>query len=96
MKSPFHCSECMHLQDYALVDAYAVFDRVGEGVMFEVHLDAAGKVSVNPDPDALVYLKSIRADVAAWCANMKRYAEKVDLMTCPECGGDIYLDEDLA
>lgn len=89
----FNCAECGEIKT-VLLDAYAVFDRMGEGVMFEVSLGPDGEVFVVPDADALKYLRSIRANVTEWIQEMVKYA--MDIMedgmefTCPKCHGDIY------
>jgi hypothetical protein len=78
--------------DYVLLDAYGRFDRTGEGVMFEIRRDEFGQFTAIPDKDAKAYLKGLRAD---WNDDMREYAESYDVFTCPECGGDIVLDEDM-
>lgn len=84
------CEKCGTV-DMVKVDAYAMFDRAGEGVMFEVRAKN-GKLVVEPDAEAAAYLRGSRFNVKAWNKDMKTYAEETDMVACGKCGHDIYLD----
>lgn len=83
----FKCDKCGDL-DYVLMDGYPFGDRLLEGVMFEVRVDAKGKFSVKIDKDSAAYFSDLNQ--AKWLKAAKEYAKKNDIWTCPKCSDDVY------
>ena len=90
----YTCPACHTLIDFVLLDAYGRFDRIGEGVMFEIRQDAAGVYTATPTAEAKDYLDRIRV-CDKWNADMAEYAKTYDVFACPECGDDIVPEEDV-
>lgn len=86
------CDRCGPLE-YALIDGYAVGDRLLEGVLFEIRPvhESDTLFTVVPTPDAERYMKSSHLKMKDWCEEIARYVVETDVAACPTCQEDVDL-----
>jgi hypothetical protein len=88
----FQCDKCGSVNK-AKLDGYLFGDRLLEGVMFEITIDANGKMSADtPDPHDKEYMDDL--NVAKWNRAAVETAEDYDIFECSSCGNECDLVDD--
>lgn len=87
MDTKLKCDGC-GIVDHAIIDGYAVGDRLLEGVKFILTI-LSDKVVANVHPDDADYFKSLNQK--KWLKEVREFAEdeNLDVVTCPMCGDDM-------
>lgn len=89
-KIAFHCEDCGKGVSEVLVDGYMFGDTLLEGVMFRVaKVGSKWKCLGVKDPDN--YTDGL--NLKKWMKECEKACEDDDFATCPECGGDIEIND---
>ena len=85
MVTKLKCDSC-GVVDHAILDGYAVGDRLLEGVKFMVTI-LNDKVIANVHPEDADYFK--RLNQKKWLKEVRKFAAETDVVACPKCGDDM-------
>ena len=89
----FKCDKCGDV-DHVLIDGYPFGERLLEGVMFEIRFTKNGKgYTAKTNPDDAEYMTQLNEK--RWLKEAVEYAKDADMASCPKCGEDIVMNEDL-
>ena len=89
----FNCEKCGNVSQMS-VDGYAAGDRLLEGVMFRVKIQADGSLTCAVEPEYKKYFSQL--NVEKWLAEVVQDVKDNcgDVRgSCVKCGGDIFVDE---
>ena|SRR3990172_1706272 len=89
----FKCNKCGEI-DHVTVDGYGFGERVLEGVLFEIRFaKGAKKYKATVEASAKEYFSTLNEKM--WLKQAEDYAKDADMASCPKCGEDIVMNEDL-
>ena len=81
------CAGCGEHDEFK-IDGYSFGDRLLEGVMFTI--DKYGKARIQEEDEG--YFAGLNKE--HWCTLAEESAAQADIVECPKCSCDIYLEED--
>ena len=85
------CPDCGE-QQYATLDGYFIAERLLEGVIFKITVNPSGsRLVAETAPEAEDYMSGLNKK--KWLKEAASYAKKDDVLACPSCEGEVYVEE---
>jgi hypothetical protein len=88
------CEECDKNLDFIYINGYDFGDRLMEGVMFKVKLVNEKYECIGVKENSEPYMAQFNWE--HWKKRCEDFVDDYDIATCPECGYDVIINEEIS